>query len=185
MTLARRWTNQDAYAAEIEAAAQSFGIPLGVAFGLVAQESGFNASAIGDGGRSFGLVQMQLTTARGLGFQGTGQQLLDPSTNVTLGMRYLSDQVRRAGSIEGGLSAYNGGYRPSSGYGAPRADGTYANQSYVTAVLGKAAYFDAYLAEQGTASSTTQTAGAGGILGWFLGLGLVGAIVSRFRHRKR
>lgn len=186
MTLTRRWSEQDAYAATIDRAAASWRIPLGVAYGLIAQESGFNAGAIGDAGRSFGLVQIQLATARGLGYTGDGAGLLDPATNLQLGYKYLRQQIDRAGSVAGGLSAYNGGYRPSSGYGAPRADGTFANQPYVTAVLGKASYFDQYLAEQGRAPGVIAEAGpGGGILGWLFTGGLFAALLARLRKRKR
>lgn len=184
MALARRWSGQDAFAAEIGAAAQGYGIPLHVAYGLIAQESGFNPNAIGDAGKSFGLVQIQLRTAQGLGYTGSSTGLLDPATNVQLGMKYLRGQLDRAGTIPAALSAYNGGYRPISGYGAPRADGTFANQAYVNGVLDKAAYFEQYLAEQGVGPVAAE-AGPGGILGWILGLGFVGALLSRFLKRKR
>lgn len=188
MTIARRWSGQDTYAGLIETAAATYAIPRHVAYGLVAQESGFNARALGDGGRSFGLVQIQLTTAQGLGYRGDGPGLFDPSTNTQLGMRYLREQVNRAGSVEGGLSAYNGGYgRP--GYGIPRADGTYANQAYVTGVLDKAGYFATYLADRDGAAPPGPIVDAGappsGVLGWLLSLGVIGALVARFRQRKR
>jgi len=185
VTVSRRWSAQDAYAADIDAAAASAGIPLDVAYGLIAHESGFNANAIGDNGRSYGLVQIQLATARGLGYTGDGPGLLVPAVNVSLGFRYLRGQLDRAGTIAAALSAYNGGYRPSLGYGAPRADGTFANQAYVSAVLGKAAYFQQYLTERdGTPPGTIAEAGAGGLLGWILSLGLVGALLARLRKRK-
>jgi len=186
VALARRWAGQDIYAATIDRAAEAWSIPLDVAYGLIAQESGFNPSAIGDGGRSFGLVQLQLTTARGLGYTGDGPGLLDPATNVQLGFKYLRGQLDRAGTMTGALSAYNGGYRPSAGYGAPRADGTFANQAYVNAVVTKATYFRQYLAERGTPAGSVAEAGpGGGWFGWLFTGGLFAALLARLRKRKR
>lgn len=43
----------------------------------------------GWGGGSYGLTQITLTTARSLGFGGSGQDLLDPATNLRWGLRYF------------------------------------------------------------------------------------------------
>lgn len=200
MTIARRWSAQDTYAAELEAAAGTYAIPRGLAYGLIAQESGFRPSAyraepnyrcsitgkVGDA--SYGLGQVLYCTALGMGYAGAPSGLFDVRTNLAYAFRYLGDLLRARGSIPAALSNYNGGYRPSLGYGAPRADGTFANQSYVDGVLEKAAYFDAYLADRdGTPapSSPIATAGPGNLLGWILSGGLVAALLARLRTRKR
>lgn len=191
MTLARRWASQDRYAAEIAAAADRYGVPRPLAFGLVAQESGFNPSAyraepayrcsrtgaVGDG--SYGLTQILLCTAQGLGFTGSAAGLLDPRTNLDLGLRYLASEIKARGTVAAGLSSYNGGYRPAAGYGAP-IGGRFANQEYVDGVLEKTAYFTAYLQQ----AAPIATAGAGGWLGWILIAGLAGALVHRYRPRR-
>jgi soluble lytic murein transglycosylase-like protein len=201
--IARRWSAQDTYAAEIEEAAATYAIPRELAYGLVAQESGFKAAAyraepnyqcaatgkIGDA--SYGLTQVLYCTALGLGYSGPPAGLWDPRTNLALGFRYLGDLLRARETTAAALSNYNGGYRPSLGYGAPRADGTFTNQQYVNGVLEKAAYFAGYLAERdpssvpsspGSSSPTPSTAG-GGLFGWILGGGLIAALLSRLRLR--
>jgi soluble lytic murein transglycosylase-like protein len=203
VTVARRWSQQDTYRDAIEDTAESFGIPRSLAYGLVAQESGFKSDAyraeptyrcaatgqVGDA--SYGLTQVLYCTALGLGYAGAPSGLFDPATNLTLGFRYLDQLLRARSSTAAALSNYNGGYRPSLGYGAPRADGTFANQSYVDGVLEKAAYFDRYLAERdGTPAPSSpaappSSAGFGGLLGWILSGGLVAALLTRLRKRKR
>ncbi len=156
---AKRWANQDAYAAAIEAAADLAGVPIAIAYGLIAQESGFNANAIRQepsyhcaqngktGDASYGLMQVLYCTALGLGYTGTPTGLFDVDANLSLGMQLLGGLLSRY-STEAALSAYNGGYRPSLGYGAARVDGTFANQKYVDNILNNAAYFTDYLAER-------------------------------------
>ncbi len=204
MTIAKRWSGQDTYAGEIETAAATYAVPRSLAYGLIAQESSFRANAyraepayrcaitgqLGDA--SYGLGQVLYCTALGMGYTGSPQGLFDPRTNLAYAFRYLGELLRARGSIAAALSNYNGGYRPSLGYGAPRADGTFANQLYVNGVLEKAAYFDSYLADRdGTpapssaGSAPVSTAGAGDLLGWILSGGLFAALLARLRKRKR
>lgn len=158
---ARRWANQDAYASAIESHAGDNGVPIELAYGLIAQESGFNATAIRQepnykcastgvtGDASYGLVQVLYCTARGMGYAGAPAGLFDVDTNVQLGMTLLGQLLQsHAGDVGAALSAYNGGDRHSIGYGARRADGTFANQKYVDNILNNAAYFSSYLAER-------------------------------------
>ena len=95
-------------------------------------ESAHNPNAIGDQGRSFGLMQIQYTTAKGLGFEGKPRDLLDPYTNMKWGCTYLSKMYERTGGdILQTLRAYNMG---------PRAlkipyNGDWENHSYVSKIL--------------------------------------------------
>lgn len=57
---------------------------------------------------SYGLMQILLATARGMQPSVTAEQLADPSTNISLGTRYLAQQLNRFG-YPGALAAYNGG----------------------------------------------------------------------------
>lgn len=98
--------------------------------GLIAAESSFNPSAtrgephLGDA--SIGLMQVLYSTAKGLGFPGpTGDVtkltgLYAPATNTYYGARLLRKLLLQAGNEAGAISAYNGGYRPSLGFGRPR-----------------------------------------------------------------
>lgn len=60
---------------------------------FVAVESGFNPNAYRFeprlGEASYGLMQTLESTARDLGFTGPAEQLFDPATSLTFGMRYL------------------------------------------------------------------------------------------------
>jgi hypothetical protein len=78
-----------------------------------------------------GLTQLLLATARGLGYEGelgdpralTG--LFDPAVNVYLGAKYLHQQLQRTGgNLDAAYSAYNGGFRPTLGFGALRTAAT-------------------------------------------------------------
>lgn len=170
-----RWVNEEAYDPIINAAADRHGVPAALVRAIIASESQFNPSAwrpepkINDG--SAGLMQILLRTAKGTGYDGPlGERLqltglFDPTTNIEYGTAYLAEQFNRAGGdISGAASAYNGGWRPSIGFGA-KADhtftvtlardkvtgapirtrlvqpGEYANQPYVDAVLSNYAYF--------------------------------------------
>lgn len=133
-----RWAREGTYDALIVAAAADAGLDPDLVKGLIGQESGFNPRAVGDDGSSFGLMQVQTATAKGVGVTG---DLLDPATNLRAGCRYLAGQIHRAGSMAAGLSAYNGGYRPALGFGAPLADGRFRNQTYVDKILINTEYF--------------------------------------------
>lgn len=116
-----------AYAQLVASAAAIHGLPEVLIWAIMAQESGFNPKAfraepkIHDG--SHGLMQLLLKTARGLGYQGEEGEaskltgLYDPATNIALGAKLLKQNLDRAGSIEGAISAYNGGFRPELGFG--------------------------------------------------------------------
>lgn len=99
----------------------------GVIKAVIATESGFRVRAYleeagGDG--SIGLMQLRLTTANGLGYAGTKEQLFDPGANVYYGTKLLDQLLRRVHGDTVGppdweavYSAYNGGYRPALGFG--------------------------------------------------------------------
>jgi soluble lytic murein transglycosylase-like protein len=103
---------------------------------VIAHESEWNPSAVNAGDPSYGLMQV-LYGSRGAYPSYTTQQLLDPVTNITLGVRYLREQlVRYDGDLASAVSAYNGGHALVQGDG-------FANQDYVDDVL---AYFNWYRA---------------------------------------
>jgi soluble lytic murein transglycosylase-like protein len=98
---------------------------------LIAKESGFQPDRVrGEpqiGDASVGLMQVLYSTAKGLGYPGpvgspqglTG--LFAPGTNIYLGTKYLHQLLSKTGGdLDAAWSAYNGGYRPSLGFGARR-----------------------------------------------------------------
>jgi soluble lytic murein transglycosylase-like protein len=72
------------------------GIPAELVHRVIVRESRYRAGAMGRGGAS-GLMQIKLSTARGMGYTGTAAGLLDPETNLTYGVRYLAGAYRVAG----------------------------------------------------------------------------------------
>jgi len=169
VTVARRWAGQDTYRPLMAAAAARYGVPLTLGLAIAGVESGFRPTAISPSG-SYGLMQLTPSTARLLGYTGTTNGLLDPATNVDLGFRLLRELLENLG-FDGArvASAYNGGERPSLGFGtrliAPlrlclfwndttgtscrtwynAAAGEFGNQPYVDAVMEAYRYFTVYL----------------------------------------
>jgi soluble lytic murein transglycosylase-like protein len=156
--------NENAFDSIISAASSNFGVPFGLIKGVIAQESNFVQRAyraepqINDA--SYGLMQVLLATARGIGYVGTGDGLFDPQTNITVGTSFLSQLLRTAADsgwgIDSAISAYNAGFssdRPGDGKRSTnRVDGydssgsqlaPFINQAYVNAVLSYAQRYSA------------------------------------------
>lgn len=173
-----RWANENVFDGAIHEAALKYGVPFELIKAVIAKESGFNYRAVRPepaykckltgkvGDASIGLMQILYCTAMGEGFRGTVEELYEPYTNIDYGTRYLASVLHQAsGYVPGGISAYNGGWNPSIGFGAAvtRAGitvclardtktgkcissrtvpiGEYANQPYVDSVLGNYQYF--------------------------------------------
>src|SRR5262249_25303171 len=65
---------------------------------------------VGHGG-TLGLMQIKLATARGLGYTGTADGLLDPNTNLTYAVKYLAGAYRTAGgNADRAVGYYASGY---------------------------------------------------------------------------
>src|SRR5207245_1331912 len=110
---------------------------------IIAHESEWNPNAVNPDDPSYGLMQV-LFGPGGPYPSVTTQQLLDPATNIQLGMDFLRYQLGRYPILEDAIAAYNAG--------SPRRDaaGQYINtvgstqvQDYVDDVL---MYFDWYYA---------------------------------------
>lgn len=171
-----RWANEHTWDAIVQAASVRFGVPVSLIKAIIGQESAFRPTAyraepaIKDA--SIGLMQILLATAKGEGYTGSAGSasslsgLYDPTTNIMYGTSYLATCLARCNNIiPSAVSAYNGGFRPDIGFGAPspkrvtvclRRDttgtciesrtveaGQYANQPYVNSVLNNIAYFEA------------------------------------------
>jgi hypothetical protein len=104
--------------------AQKYGVPLDLALGLFKQESSGNPNAVGDGGQSVGLGQIQAATARDPGYGVAPMdpnQRTDPTANVDFALRYLVNKGRHFGATDLSnpdhraiaLRAYNGGGDPN------------------------------------------------------------------------
>jgi membrane-bound lytic murein transglycosylase E len=91
------------YALLIKDAGRKYRIdPLLIA-SIIKIESDFNTDAIGDGGTSYGLMQVnctatltgRLSTARVMGYRGACLDLLIPSIGIDVGTAYLAKQIKR------------------------------------------------------------------------------------------
>ena len=90
------------------------GVPEHLVRRVILIESRGNASAVHAG--NYGLMQIRLGTARGIGYLGDAQGLLDPDTNLTYAVKYLAGAYRAAGcNADRAVSYYQRGY-----YGAAR-----------------------------------------------------------------
>lgn len=89
--------------------ADKAGIDPAIIFAMAYKESSYNENSVGDGGNSYGLLQIQpkwhYKRMQKLGCT----DLLDPYQNVTVGVDYLCELLSRYGSIDKALTAYNAG----------------------------------------------------------------------------
>lgn len=117
---------------EIQNAAATWGLDPDLLRALVWRESSGNPYALGDltarGGPSYGLGQVLLATARGMGFTGAPEDLFDPAVNLYYTARYLRERLDIWGDVSLAVSAYNAGTARFVG-------DRLANEPYVNDVL--------------------------------------------------
>ena len=98
------------YDALIAAYAKSNGVPVALAHAVVKIESGFKPNKTGKAGE-IGLMQVKLSTARGMGYTGTARALYEPATNIKYGMKYLGMARKIGGKTTcGTILRYNAGH---------------------------------------------------------------------------
>ena len=97
-----------------------------IIFAVIKRESGYIVEIMGDNGRSYGLMQIQLRWHSGRMEKLGCTDLLDPFQNVTVGIDYLSELYDFYGDIGLALTAYNGGYKYADKYKAKDMVSNYA-----------------------------------------------------------
>lgn len=98
------------YDAIISKYARSYGVPLSLAKAVVQIESGYRPNIRGKAGE-IGLMQVKLSTARGLGYTGSAKALYHPDTNIRYGMKYLAMAHKIGGKTTcGTILRYNAGH---------------------------------------------------------------------------
>jgi soluble lytic murein transglycosylase-like protein len=101
------------FSAEIEAAAQKYGIDPALLKGLIRQESNFNPTA-GSPAGARGLTQLMPGTAASLGVTDVS----DPAQAIDGGAKYLKQQLDKfGGDVTKALAAYNAGPGAVAKYG--------------------------------------------------------------------
>ncbi|WP_019218897.1 lytic transglycosylase domain-containing protein [Bartonella florencae] len=94
----------------IQKFANKYNVPVNLAHAVVKIESNYKARTKGAAGE-IGLMQIKPSTARGLGFNGSVQDLYDPATNLEYGMRYLARAYKLSGGKTcGTILKYNAGH---------------------------------------------------------------------------
>ncbi len=119
-----------------ERAAERHGVDRHLFNAVIQQESRWNTKAVSPDG-AVGLTQLQPNTAKS--FCGLEKEdLIDPEKNLFCGAKYLAEQIRRFGSVETGLCAFNAG--PSVTARLGRCPNYGITRYYVKAIL---AYWEA------------------------------------------
>lgn len=86
------------------------GISPAIVFAMAYRESRYRTDAVGDGGASLGLLQIQSRWHTARMERLDCLDLLDPYQNVIVGVDYLAEQLDRYGDLAKALTAYNAGH---------------------------------------------------------------------------
>jgi soluble lytic murein transglycosylase-like protein len=90
--------------------AREHGVPVSFARAVVHVESSYNPRVTGSVGE-IGLMQLKYDTARMIGFTGSRDELYEPATNLTWGMKYLAGAWKLGGKSPcGAVIRYQGGH---------------------------------------------------------------------------
>ncbi|MGA3302432.1 MAG: transglycosylase SLT domain-containing protein [Methylovirgula sp.] len=89
--------------------ASMHGIPARLVHRVIERESGYNAHVVHL--KFYGLMQITYQSARGMGYTGAPEGLLDPAVNLTYAVPYLANAYKAAGGNEAGaVRLYAAGY---------------------------------------------------------------------------
>ena len=98
------------YDAMVAAQAQANGVPEALVHRVIVRESRYQPYLVGRCG-CIGLMQIKLSTARGLGYTGDAAGLRDPNTNLTYAVKYLAGAYHAAnGDHDRAVRYFAGGY---------------------------------------------------------------------------
>lgn len=89
--------------------AESYGVPIGLVYGLINKESRFNINASGDSGRSVGLMQIQPRWQKARMEKLDITDAAEPYSNILLGIDILAELLQQYNSVEEALIVYNYG----------------------------------------------------------------------------
>lgn len=121
----------------IFAECERYDVEPSVVIAMIERESRYEASVVGDNGRSFGLMQIQPKWHSARMTKLGCDDLLDPFQNVTVGIDFMAELLERGRGIEWALMAYNGG----PGY-ADRLAGDGRVSDYAKGVLARSVTYE-------------------------------------------
>ena len=131
---------QNEYASMVASHAAANGVPVELVHRVIMRESRYQPRAISKG--NYGMMQIRLGTARGLGYTGTAEGLLDPNTNLTYAVKYLAGAYKAAnGNQDQAVRYYAAGY-----YYAAKRQGQLSTQQAST--KNQPSLFDAFAQER-------------------------------------
>lgn len=123
------------YAPMVARYARQHGVPERLVHRVIMRESRYNPRVVAHG--NYGLMQIKLATARGMGYAGGAQGLLDPEINMRHAVPYLANAyIVARGDEDRAVQYYAGGY-----YYAAKRQGLLARMR--TAHSGAARHHDA------------------------------------------
>jgi soluble lytic murein transglycosylase-like protein len=139
---ASAFSNLDALIAKHSA---TYNVPESLVRRVIKRESGGRPHVISAG--NYGLMQIRLGTARGMGYRGDTRGLLDADTNMTYAVKYLAGAYRVAGgNHDRAVALYAGGYyyaakrkgmlaevNPNAGLGVASLEQIKGQQSFASA----------------------------------------------------
>ncbi len=134
----------ESYRNLVAGAAERHKVPITLLEAMIHQESGANPDAFrvecGVCDASFGLLQLLLTTVRGIGYLGPVRMLFDPAVNIEFGAQYLAGLLTKYKDPLLALVAYNGGPSAARWYRAGWRSGRAAH--YAATVHALELYYD-------------------------------------------
>ena len=89
--------------------ADYYGLEPSLILAIIEKESGYNEAAIGDGGESYGLMQVQGRVWSVRMDELGVTDLLNPYENIAIGVDILAAHLEQGLGVEWALMAYNGG----------------------------------------------------------------------------
>lgn len=107
---------------------EDIGIDPAIVIAIIEKESNYDISAVGDHGRSLGLMQIQFRWHTARMAELGCDNLLDARQNVCVGIDILADLLGESESIEWVLMAYNGGHAYANRLASEGRVSEYANK---------------------------------------------------------
>lgn len=93
----------------IKGLCEDYGVDMPLVVAIIGQESNYNAQAIGDGGNSIGLMQIQPRWHQARMDKLGATDLLDPYQNTLVGVDLLAELISENKGTEWAVTAYNAG----------------------------------------------------------------------------